>query len=88
MALSPLAKSDPGLQLLLEGVIRRQVRSILVDPYANAFTREPTDVSPWEADHTEMRPLVYERKWEIDSLCHAVRPGLWVLEGNRRSAPY
>src|SRR5581483_1546365 len=50
----------------------RQTRCILIDPYANAFNFGPTG-SPWAKDHTRMRPELHERKWEIDSLCYAVR---------------
>jgi len=73
----PLAKSDPALQRLYRGLIGRHARSILIDPYANAFARDPGAVhSPlfWTAqDATVMKPGVAERKWEIDSLCHVVR---------------
>jgi meiotically up-regulated gene 157 (Mug157) protein len=78
------AGSDIKLRALLKGVIHRQVWCILTDPYANAFTRRLTDESPWKSDKTEMRPLVYERKWEVDSLCYAVRLAYryWKVTGD------
>jgi uncharacterized protein len=81
-----LAREDAGLRTLLEGVIRRQARLILIDSYANAFTRNATDPPlKWAAhDKTEMRPGVAERKWEIDSLCYPVRlaHGFWRVTGS------
>ena len=62
---------DADLARLIEGIIRRQTRCILVDPYANAFMPDLTDPKPLEwsvHDETEMKPGVGERKWEIDSL--------------------
>lgn len=79
----PFLAADPDLARLIEGVIRRQTRCILVDPYANAFmpdlaSREPLSWS--KTDHTEMKPGVGERKWEVDSLCYPVRLayGYWI----------
>jgi meiotically up-regulated gene 157 (Mug157) protein len=79
----PLAKEDPGLKRLLEGVVRRQTACILVDPYANAFNDGPTG-SEWAKDHTDMKPELHERKWEIDSLCYPVRlaHGYWRTTGD------
>ncbi|MGB8354560.1 MAG: glycoside hydrolase family 125 protein [Chthoniobacteraceae bacterium] len=50
---------------MIEGVIRRQSRCILIDPYANAFYKDPAKVSPWIKDRTLMLPGVHER--EIDA---------------------
>ncbi len=68
----PLTSEDPALQELIRGVIHRQTRCILIDPYANAFNKEPGE-SPWADDLTEMKPELHERKWEIDSLCYPIR---------------
>lgn len=68
----PLVPDDPRLQELIRGVIHRQTRCIHIDPYANAFNKEPGE-SPWKDDLTEMRPELHERKWEIDSLCYPIR---------------
>ncbi|HEY2329949.1 MAG TPA: glycoside hydrolase family 125 protein, partial [Verrucomicrobiae bacterium] len=69
----PLMKDDPALQQLIAGVINRQTRCILLDPYANAFYKDASKVSEWKSDFTDMKPGVHERKWEIDSLCYPIR---------------
>ncbi|HCY76613.1 MAG TPA: metal-independent alpha-mannosidase [Ignavibacteriales bacterium] len=63
---------DKKLKELIAGVINRQTKCILIDPYANAFNDGPGD-SPWKNDITEMKPELHERKWEIDSLCYPIR---------------
>ncbi|MGE5680490.1 MAG: glycoside hydrolase family 125 protein, partial [Bacillota bacterium] len=68
----PLTNQDKKLKELIAGVINRQVKCILIDPYANAFNSGPTG-SHWEKDLTKMKPELHERKWEIDSLCYPVR---------------
>ena len=79
----PLAKSDEKLRAMIEGVVRRQTRCILIDPYANAFNFGPTG-SEWAKDRTRMKPELHERKWEIDSLCYPVRlaHGYWKRTGD------
>ncbi len=68
----PLVNEDPKLKTLLAGVINRQTKCVLIDPYANSFNEGPTG-SEWISDITEMKPELHERKWEIDSLCYTVR---------------
>lgn len=66
-----LAAADEEMAALISGVIRRQVRCILQDPYANAFNREANGAG-YQDDHTQMQPILWERKYEIDSLCFPV----------------
>jgi len=68
----PLVNEDAELKQLIAGVIHRQTYSILIDPYANAFNKNK-EGGEWMSDFTDMRPELHERKWEIDSLCYAVR---------------
>jgi uncharacterized protein len=68
----PLANKDEKLKTLLAGVVHRQTQCILLDPYANAFNKELV-AGEWMSDRTEMKPGLHERKWEIDSLCYAIR---------------
>jgi len=83
----PLTPRDPHLQELIRGVINRQSRCILIDPYANAFNKEPGE-SPWADDLTEMKPELHERKWEVDSLCYPIRlaHAYWKTTGD--TAPF
>lgn len=68
-----LAKEDKSLRLLIAGLINRQAYCVLKDPYANAFYNDENKRGEWSTDHTDMKPGVHERKWEIDSLCYPVR---------------
>lgn len=69
----PFMKNDQELRQLVAGVINRQTKCILKDPYANAFYKNESQVSEWKADLTKMQPGIHERKWEIDSLCYPIR---------------
>ncbi|HMP91736.1 MAG TPA: glycoside hydrolase family 125 protein [Phnomibacter sp.] len=70
----PLMKEDKNLQMLVKGVINRQVQCILLDPYANAFFKDASRQSEWQkTDITNWKPGIHERKWEIDSLCYPIR---------------
>lgn len=79
---------DKPLKNLIAGVINHQTKSILKDPYANAFYGDPQKVGEWKSDHTEMRPGVHERKWEIDSLCYPIRLAFHYWKKTGDKAPF
>ena len=61
-------KSEPVAELI-EALIARQMICIQIDPYANAFN-ETDNNQCWERDEPPQGPWVWERKYEIDSLCY------------------
>ena len=69
----PLINADDELKLLIQGLINRQAKCVLLDPYANAFNKDATQSAEWNDDEPKMRPGLHERKWEIDSLCYVMR---------------
>jgi meiotically up-regulated gene 157 (Mug157) protein len=62
------AKRDPKIQDLIVRLLARQMACIQIDPYANAFN-ESANGKCWAKDKTQMKPEIWERKYEIDSLC-------------------
>ena len=83
----PLMKNDSNLQQLVAGVINRQIRCILKDPYANGFYKDDSKVSRWKSDLTDMKPGVHERKWELDSLCYPIRLAYHYWKASNDRAP-
>lgn len=73
---------DTALADTVASVSRRQLEYVLVDPYANAFNRAP-DGAGHADDLTATNPWVWERKYEIDSLCYPIRLAydLWERTG-------
>ncbi|WP_299088777.1 glycoside hydrolase family 125 protein [uncultured Metabacillus sp.] len=67
-----IAKQDLQLSSLIKGVIKQQITYILHDPYANAFN-ETENGNGHQNDLTDMSPIVWERKYEIDSLCYPIQ---------------
>lgn len=76
MGYLPFANDDPDVARLVRGLLKRQFFYIGLDPYSNAFNREANgrghkdDVTDWDS------PWVWERKYEIDSLCYP----LWLAQ--------
>lgn len=69
----PLITEDKKLRNMIHGLVNRQVKCVLKDPYANSFYKDLTKKSEWFSDKPHPIPGVHERKWEVDSLCYVVR---------------
>lgn len=67
-----IAKNDPEIADMIVGVINKQFEYINIDPYANAFN-ETDSFAGHQADNTKMNGWIWERKYEIDSLCYPVQ---------------
>lgn len=78
-----LAAGDPAVAEILVGVVRNQARYVLTDPYANAFNAEPDGANNGNDDLPKRAPLVWERKYEVDSLAAVLQLGygLWRATG-------
>ncbi len=68
----PAAAEDEETAAIIRGVIRKQREYIKIDPYANAFKKAPDSHREFE-DYPLNLPIVWERKYEIDSLCYPIR---------------
>ena len=63
-----LAEHVPYVVDLVTGVLRLQAEQVLIDPRANAFNPGPTGACI-RRDFRDQSPWVFERKYEVDSLC-------------------
>lgn len=70
----PFVNEYKIIQDLIRGLIKRQMRYILIDPYANAFNEEANG-NRWDNDITKLTLWTWERKYEVDSLCYPV----WLI---------
>lgn len=69
---APLCKEDEVTANILRSVITKQFDYILIDPYANSFNEEANNHGH-VGDLPKKSPWVWERKYEIDSLCYPIR---------------
>lgn len=67
-----LTASDETFRQLIKDIIYRQAQQIAHDPYANAFNKSANGQGH-QHDRTAMSPWVWERKFELDSLCYPVQ---------------
>lgn len=68
----PLA-ADPEVASIVRRVVEKQFKYVLIDPYANSFNPAPNGEGHI-TDIPRNGPWVFERKYEIDSLCYP----LWL----------
>ncbi len=78
------AGEDRELQEILEGIIAKQAALVCMDPYANAFNESANGAG--HKDDTVLNDHVWERKYEVDSLCAPLYLGYyyWKTTGIRR----
>lgn len=67
-----LAQKDKTIKEMIVGLVKRQFDFINIDPYANAFN-ETANNAGHQDDNTQMNPWIWERKYEIDSLCYPIQ---------------
>lgn len=77
------AKNSPALQETIARVIRKQFFYISIEPYANAFNPSPNGAC-WDRQDLSPNPWLWERKYELDSLCYPVQLAylLWKNTGH------
>ena len=82
-----VAKENERVAKYIEGVFKKQCLCILSDPYANAFNEEPNGMGH-QSDLTRMAPDIWERKYEIDSLCYPVQLAYLYWKNTDRTAHF
>lgn len=97
----PVAKHDDEVADVIEGLINRQFKCIAIDSYANAFNSEANGMC-WpvyaakmygetngERDTTDFTSAwIWERKYEIDSLCYPVQLAYLFWKETGRTAQF
>ena len=74
----PYASQDSKLAALLEGLIARQARSVIIDPFANAFNYNASGEGHQNDNrYPPMGPAVFEGKYEIDSISAFLKVSYW-----------
>lgn len=78
-----LAKEDLLLRQTILGLIERQLTFICHDPYANSFNMSENWNGHHETDKTHLTGWIWERKYEVDSLCYPLQLAylLWQKTG-------
>lgn len=81
------AREDEKIADILVGTARRQFQYICIDPYANAFNEKPNG-NCWEKDETIMNDWLWERKYEVDSLCYPIQFAYFIWKNTGRTEQF
>lgn len=79
-----VANEDEDLAAMISGLVKKQFYYINIDPYANAFNEEANGAGH-QSDHTKMNDWIWERKYEIDSLCYPVQLAYLLYKNTGRT---
>ncbi len=80
----PAARKNEKLADLIESMIKRYSVYVPIDPYANAFNENGDDPDRGHTEDITFRsPWVWERKYEVDSLCSVISAAykFWKVVG-------
>lgn len=82
-----LAKSDEHIKDIITRVVKRQFFNMNLDPYANAFNMTANNQGH-QTDKTDMSPWIWERKYELDSLCYPVQLAYLLYKNTGETAQF
>ena len=82
-----LAQHDAEIADIIESVVNRQFFNMDLDPYANAFN-ETANNAGHQQDQTTMNPWIWERKYELDSLCYPVQLAYLLWRNTGRTSHF
>lgn len=82
-----LAREDEQIASMIEGLVKRQIQYIRLDPYANAFNEQQSG-NGHQDDLTEMNDWIWERKYEIDSLAYPIQLSYLLWKNSGRTSQF